>query len=671
MTPAEPAETQTKPQLPTGSLWENRITVAGVALAVLAFLFFIIAQVVEALSPASNPYRGIWSFMILPVFLIIGLVLIPCGWALERRRRQKLFPEIHEWQRFPRLDFNNPFHRKVLRIFATGTLVVVPFIGITTYEGYHYTDSNQFCGQVCHEVMDPEYTAYSNSPHARVSCAACHIGPGASWFVKAKISGIRQVFATTFNTFSRPIPTPIEDLRPARETCEQCHWPAKFFGAQLRTRYHYAPDEKNTRTEIAVVIKTGGGDSSNGPASGIHWHMALSNKIEYVATDDRRQIIPWTRATNLATGEVAVFRSDGRSATDPSPEGELRTVDCLDCHNRPTHIYPAPDRTVNVSLETGRLDRTLPFIKKIAVEALVGSYRNQEEAISGIDSRVRDFYAKSYPEIAGTRKASIDQAVEEVTSIYRRSFFPAMRTDWRVHPDNIGHMVFDGCFRCHDDKHVGAKGALTKNCDVCHDFGKQIVGPDSGLALVRIRPDHPVKLLGIHAELNCSLCHTGGMAPDPTCAGCHQVQTQFREGKSPELSGLGATPPSVMADLDCESCHDLTEPQQPADLAKHCETCHDKGYGEMVQMWKDDASASRAKAAAAVEELRRTAAGLRDDSARETAIQLASQLESALLMVDKAGTHHNIDFAESVYQQVIKLAGEHRQTQSSNDQGIQ
>jgi len=658
MTNTEPAGARKRAPLPTGSLWENRITAAGAVLAVLAFLFFIISQIVEVLSTASNPYRGIWSFMILPFVLFIGLILIPLGWVLERKRRRELFPEIHEWQRFPRLDFNNPLHRRLMKVFGIGTLVVVPFMGITTYEGYHYTDSTQFCGQVCHAVMNPEYTAYLNSPHARVSCAACHIGPGASWFVKAKISGIRQVFATTFNTFSRPIPTPIKDLRPARETCEQCHWPAKFFGAQLRTRYHYASDEKNTRSEIAVVIKTGGGDSSNGPASGIHWHMALSNRIEYVATDTRRQVIPWTRATNLATGQVSVFRSDGKGLGDPPPEGEIRVVDCLDCHNRPTHIYPAPDRTMNISLETGRLDRTLPFIKRVAVDALVTPYKTQEEAATGIEAHIRGFYAKTYPEIESRLKASLDQAVEEVRSVYRRSIFPTMNADWRVHPDNIGHMIFDGCFRCHDDKHMGANGALPKDCDVCHDFGRQVAGADSGLALVRIRPEHPVKLLGIHASLNCSRCHTGGAAPDTACAGCHETQRSFRQGKNPVLPGLKETVPAAMADLDCESCHDLTQPQRPAELAKHCETCHDKGYGDMVQMWKDDAAASRAKAAAAIEGLKKAAAGQKDKAAADAAGRLAAQLESALASVDKAGAHHNTDFADAVYQQIVKLAAE-------------
>src|SRR5512140_692713 len=411
------------------SVWQNRTTVTGLILAVLSILFFISFQLIELVQPTSNPYTGLWSFMVLPAILLAGLLLIPLGAMLERRRRRRLYPEVSEWPRLPHFDPNDPHHRRLLTIFALGTLVVIPLIAVSSYEGYHYTDSTQFCGRVCHSVMHPEYTSYMNSPHARVSCAACHIGPGANWYVKSKISGVRQVLAVTFNTFNRPIHTPIKDLRPARETCEQCHWPEKFFGAQLRSRAHYYPDEKNTRAEIQLLIKNGGAESAMGPASGIHWHMALSQKIEYVAVDTGRQVIPWVRATDKL-GEVRIYRSDGKRAEDPPPAGELRRVDCMDCHNRPTHVIQPPDRAVNTSLEAGRLDRTLPFIKKVAVEALVQPYADEAEADMKIDTYVRDFYLKLDPKLAETRKSSINQAVEEVRSVYHRNFFPRMNVTW-------------------------------------------------------------------------------------------------------------------------------------------------------------------------------------------------------------------------------------------------
>src|SRR5213594_2406073 len=187
------------------SRWRNGCTVTGAVLAVLAVLFFISFQLIELFEASSNPYTGIWSFLILPAVLVLGLALIPLGWLLQRRRRL----EVDAATPLPRLDPNDPRHRRGILVFALGTLVVVPLIGVSSYRGYHYTDSTQFCGQVCHSVMHPEYTSYVDSPHARVTCAACHIGPGAGWYVKSKLSGVRQILAVTFHTYSRPIPTPV------------------------------------------------------------------------------------------------------------------------------------------------------------------------------------------------------------------------------------------------------------------------------------------------------------------------------------------------------------------------------------------------------------------------------------------------------------------------------
>lgn len=640
------------------SHWQNPWTLAGAVLAVLSVLFFVSFQIIELLAPTGNPYTGLWSFLILPAVLVVGLLFIPLGWLLERRRRRRLFPEIKEWPRYPHLDLNDPRHRKALAVFGVGTLVVIPLIGVSSYEGYHYTDSTQFCGQVCHSVMHPEYTSYRNSPHARVTCAACHIGPGAGWFVKSKLGGVRQVFAVTFETYSRPIPTPVKDLRPARETCEECHWPAKFFGSQLRTRVHFAPDEQNTRREIRVLVKTGGGDSSNGPASGIHWHMALSHKIEYIATDNARQVIPWVRAADPA-GRVTVYRSDGKSSKELPPQGELRKIDCMDCHNRPTHIIQAPDRAVNISLETGRLDRTLPYLKKVAVEALIQPYSKEEEADRKIEAAIWGFYRNTDASSAELRKGSLNQAVEETRAIYRRNFFPRMKVDWRAYPDNIGHMFFDGCFRCHDNKHVSDdKRPIRKDCSVCHEFQQPVSmeGVQNTFQVGTI--EHPVKLEGIHAELKCSACHTGGSAPVAACAGCHTRQDLFVQGKSPSLPGSEAAP-SVMAGVDCDSCHDLSKPQTSANLAAQCEQCHEKGYGDMIQVWKEEAESGRAKARAALEGVSSAPSAGAPPKDQGTRLKtLLHQLHGALEEIDRAGAIHNPGFADAVYSQIVKLAAE-------------
>jgi hypothetical protein len=640
------------------SIWQNAISETGAVLAVLAILFFISFQLLEVIEPTNNPYTGLWTFLVLPLVMIVGLILIPLGYFKERSRRRRLFPSIKDWPRFPHIDLNSPGHRRAFTITGLTLLVVIPLIGISSYQGYHYTDSTAFCGQVCHSVMHPEYTCYLGSPHARVSCAACHIGPGASWYVKSKISGVRQVLAVTFNTFSRPIHTPIKDLRPARETCEQCHWPEKFFGAQLRTRVHYASDEKNTRHEIRVLVKTGGADSSMGPASGIHWHMALSHKIEYIASDSHRQVIPWVKSTD-PSGKESIYRSDDKTSQDPPPPGEKRTIDCVDCHNRPTHIIQPPERAVNISLETGRISRDLPYSKKIAVEALTVPYSTGEEADAKIATYIRDAYQKLDPRIAGERKSDINQTIDEVRAIYRRNFFPLMRVDWRTYPDNIGHMIFNGCFRCHDGKHISNdKGPIRRDCSVCHEFQQPLPLAEAPNAFQQITPEHPYKLEGIHAQLNCSSCHSGGRAPVASCEGCHTIQSQFRGGKSPLLPGMKVTPPVVMADLACDSCHDLSKPSTTP-VSAQCETCHEKGYGEMVQTWKSDAQTSRAKASAAIEDLRKSLGSGRPRNAQEQSLQqLVSQLQGALEQVDRAGPQHNTELADAVYQQIIKLATE-------------
>jgi nitrate/TMAO reductase-like tetraheme cytochrome c subunit len=625
------------------SLWTNSWTIAGAIVAGLSLLFFISFQFYELIMPSGNPYTGLWSFLVLPATLMIGLLLIPIGWLRERRRRRKIFPEVHDWPRFPHLDLNDPKQRKGVIVFLLGALVVIPLVGVSSYGGYHYTDSTQFCGQVCHSVMHPEFTSYQGSPHARVACTECHIGPGATWYVKSKMSGLRQVFAVMFETYSRPIPTPVKDLRPARDTCEQCHWPAKFFGSQLITRPHFASDENNTRTESRILVKTGGGDSSQGPASGIHWHMALSNKIEYIAADEARESIPWVRATSVG-GRVTVYRSDGKSSQDPPPPGEVRLMDCVDCHNRPTHVIRPPDRAVNTSLEAGRLDRTLPYVKKVAVQALTEHYESEQEASQKIDLLIRDFYQKMKPELAEVRKSSINQAVEEVRALYHRSFFPRMKVNWRSYPDHIGHMFYDGCFRCHDNRHVSDdKKQIRKDCSVCHEFQSVVAGAEN--TFLQGLPAHPVKLDPYHQELSCSSCHSGGRAPERACDGCHTLQKMFASGKTPAAPQLQAAA-SPHADLDCDSCHDMSKPQNAATIAPQCETCHDKGQGELIKRWKDSIAPGRARAAKALDDLKQ----------RPESGDLLQQLQPAFDELDRARTIHNPALAGAVYQHIITEA---------------
>jgi hypothetical protein len=303
-----------------------------------------------------------------------------------------------------------------------------------------------------------------------VKCVDCHIGEGASWFVRSKLSGTRQIFAVTFNTFERPVPSPVHDLRPARETCEQCHWPDKFHGDKIEVVPEFADDESNTRSETTLRLHVGGG-AAQGRATGIHWHTSADNEIEYVATDASRQEIPYVRLTNRRTGEVREFVVEGTDA-GAIAAGERRRTDCVDCHNRPTHaFFMTAERAVNNALADGHIPADLPFVRREGVAALKVGYPSSDEALAGIDRALRAFYRGEYPALADSRGGDIDRAVGGLQRLYARNVFPGMGVTWGTHLNNRGHMDAPGCFRCHDDNHKTRDGqVIRQDCDLCHSL---------------------------------------------------------------------------------------------------------------------------------------------------------------------------------------------------------
>ena len=214
--------------------------------------------------------------------VLVVRIVVDCVGGMARTA-EKIHGTTGEVPLYPALDLNDAAQRSAALSFGVFLLAFVMVSSVGSYKAYEYTDSVQFCGLTCHTVMHPQYTAHQLSAHARVTCAECHVGSGASWYVKSKFSGARQVFAAAFNTYPRPIPTPVHNLRPAQDTCEQCHWPRKFYGAQLKVFTHYSSDEKNTPRQVRLLIKTGGGDPATGAPEGIHWHMNIANQIDYVA----------------------------------------------------------------------------------------------------------------------------------------------------------------------------------------------------------------------------------------------------------------------------------------------------------------------------------------------------------------------------------------------------
>jgi hypothetical protein len=415
----------------------------------------------------SNPYLGIAFFIVLPAFFVVGLLLIPLGAWLERRRRLRgLPPSLREW---PRVDLNQPRTRAVLIAILVLTPVNVLIASMATYKGVEAMDSVAFCGQVCHEVMEPQFVAYQNGPHARVKCVACHIGPGADWFVRSKLSGARQVYAVMMNTHSRPIPSPVHDLRPARETCEQCHWPTQFHGDKVETRFEYGADEANSESVTTLQLRIGGVDAHGRP-SGIHWHVAEQNAIEYVALDAARQQIGYVKLTG-PDGQVREYYADGVTPQQVAA-GERRRMDCVDCHNRPSHIFAATaDRALNQALGSGLIPKDLPYVKREALALLAANHQTKDDADTVIERRLTTFYQEQYPAIWSTRQDDIARAVRAVQAVYQRNVFPSMNVSFGSYPNNIGHTDFPGCFRCHDDSHKTASGAvISQDCETCHRF---------------------------------------------------------------------------------------------------------------------------------------------------------------------------------------------------------
>jgi hypothetical protein len=487
----------------------NHLSLAGTAIATIALFMFVFLYVLASSAGLPKAYEGIVIFMVIPAFIVLGLLLIPLGMfrAVRRARRTASVaarPGV--------LDLNKPANRRALVIFVAGTIVFLFLSALGSYKAYNFTDSIRFCGTLCHTVMKPEYTTYLVSPHARVACAECHVGPGASWYVKSKMSGLYQVYAVISNSYPRPIPVPIRDLRPARETCEQCHWPQKVYGKQQRLEIHYLPDEANTRWTIELLLNTGAGNQALGFATGIHWHINKDVRIEYVPADEKRETIARVILTELGTGQTTVFDSPAAKAGGPDLEKyPSRFMDCIDCHNCPSHGYKDPLAFVNAAFVERRIDPSLPFIKKVAVEACLKTYPTTEAAREGIAGAVRAFYAERYPDVARSRADLIGKAAAATVDAYLGNVFPEMKARWTDYPNHIGHLSSPGCFRCHDGQHASSTGRVIGNdCALCHAIygqgapGHMIYG--AGDASLPFK--HPVDIEEAWKSMACSDCHS-------------------------------------------------------------------------------------------------------------------------------------------------------------------
>ena len=460
-----------------------------------------------------------------------------------------------------------PRERRLLLWLVAGSLGAV----VVIVAAYHFdvaTESNEFCGALCHPNR-PEYVAHEVSPHANVECGTCHIGPGLLPKVTAKIYGVGELYRQLTNTYERPIAPPVERLRPANEICEQCHWPEKSYGDQVCLISTFAADEGNSETRTRLVLRiseTGEGEGIRLP--GTHWH--IENPVWYVTRDPERQDIPWVGVLN-DDGDLIEYRTKDEAFTSEELKGLRRQMDCLDCHNRATHLFRSPERSLDEALAAGRIDRSLPFIKREALKLLSASYPTQEAGLTGVGG-LKEFYRTQYASLYSNNQQAVEQAASVVQDIYRHTTFPEMNLTWDAYANNIGHMDFPGCFRCHDGRHLNAEGeAISPHCNLCHSLpmvaeGGQELSLVQSLSFVfRVGKESTARWVGdmpavthpIEKAVDCLLCHgTDGTEPtaashqgipSEACTQCHETVSVLEE--------VPAIPHVLEGRANCLVCH--------------------------------------------------------------------------------------------------------------------
>ncbi len=447
----------------------------GIVLTTSSFITFILLEIPTSTGIITNVYVGIINYMILPFIFVLGLLLIPLGWWQFKRKTGKTTRELLEHRFGDELIATGHFGSKLLFTISALTLLNVAFMGLSSVGAMKFMDQPNFCGTACHSVMNPEWVTYQQSPHARVKCVECHVGEGVSALVKSKFNGAWQIVSLAFNLYERPIPTPVHQLRPARETCEKCHWPEKFYGSRMKTIVRYGEDILSTPLYSTLDLKV---DTGKGVGqSGIHWHIGKGNSIKYSSVADKREEITWVEYERSGQGVVRYTNkrlSEAGMSTiqeEESDEESIRVMDCVDCHNRATHIYEYPDQAIDERLAKGLLDVSLPFIKREALRAITANYPSSDAAMAGIDTHIRGFYRRYFVDSAARRLDAIDQAITVLQDIYSRNIHHNMNITWNSYPNHIGHRKDGGCFRCHNSYMKDEKGNnIRHQCTLCHSM---------------------------------------------------------------------------------------------------------------------------------------------------------------------------------------------------------
>lgn len=427
----------------------------------------LVATLLDMQGVVQNPYFGFLIYLVMGPILVLGVLLVIGGTLFcgEKEDIGELTVEYFEEElkrpgRFTRI-------RKLIFWTSLTTFFTLIVVGVITYTGFHYTDTVSFCGQFCHSVMEPEYVTYTNSPHSQVSCVKCHIGASSEWFTKSKFSGARQLVAVILDSYHRPIKTPITALRPERETCEGCHRPEVFHGDKLYVNDKFLPDEANTHVQTVMVMKIGSGDYSGRKAQGIHWHVSKNHNVSFVASEDHEEIYEVT-----LTGEnqqETVYRRNDIPEGSKAAGVHRNIMDCMDCHNRPTHVFLSAGDALNQKLVTGEIPGEIPFIKRQGLEAVNRKYASQDAARRGIAKELMDWYRQEYPEIVEKKEDILKKAVTGVQKAYVENVYPGMNIEWNTYKSYTCHRYDSGCFRCHNDEFETETGkTITQDCDACH-----------------------------------------------------------------------------------------------------------------------------------------------------------------------------------------------------------
>ena len=445
----------------------NKTGKTGVVLTTSSFMTMIFLELLRATGILTNAYIGLITYLLLPTLFVIGLILIPVAWFKYKKESGKSTRELLHLQFSTQELEESHLGSKLFRTLLIFTLINILFLSIASMRMLNFMDKAVFCGTACHSVMGPEWATYQDSPHSRVACVECHVGEGVGALIDSKINGTWQMISITFDLYEKPIPTPVHQLRPARETCEKCHWPEKFYGSKLKSIVHYDTDEKSTPKYTTLALKIDMGEESG--KSGIHWHIAEDNMVRYASVNDEREEIYWVEAKQK-DGRFKKFVNKKLSA-DKEAYNNIRIMDCVDCHNRATHIYEDPREAVDLRMRTGKIDRTLPYIKREALGALLSSFTTQDRAAEIIYNRVYGFYRENYPALLGTKSGEIAKTVSTLQQIYAKNIHFGMNVDWGAYPNFLGHKAGGGCFRCHNNNLVDENNvAVRHDCTLCHSI---------------------------------------------------------------------------------------------------------------------------------------------------------------------------------------------------------